>query len=300
MKQYICTDLAFEDFGRMAKNSLRTREFRCGLHGEFQVFEANIETEEQERRYGRSRGRYMTVFPGKIWSLSGESFHSLSQGVADLVFDLLQTKLLTEKPCFTVLVAGIGNPMFTADAVGAQTVEKLNATRGILETGQEKPIFSLAAMATGVSAKTGMEALEQIRGVVQSIGADATIVVDSLLASSYERLGATIQLSDAGICPGSGVGNHRTAITEQTVGVPVLAIGIPTVVDAATLICDAIKRGGMDALLPKIEKAISASKGYLVCPKESDLITESAAFLIADALEHIGSIKRRSEAYSEA
>ncbi len=301
MENYIFTDLAYEACANAKRPALRTREYRSGSKQELRVFEMHVETEEQERCYRRPRGCYLTVTCGQIWCLDGEAFDSLSRVLATELHRLLGGVLPHNQACFTLLVVGLGNAAFTVDAVGPRTVEMMNVTRHVARNAKnDERLFSVAAMAPGVLAETGMEAVEQIKGVVEVIGADAVIAIDALAASHYERLGATVQISDCGICPGSGVGNAKKAITKQTVGVPVLALGVPTVVDAATLICDALIRGGIDKLSPQMETAVSQSRGYFVCPKESDLITQSVSLLLADAMDRLGGIKRGGRAYSEA
>ena len=197
----------------------------------------------------------------------------------------------------TVLVAGLGNAAFTVDAIGPRTVSLLNVTRHVT---QKSATIQIAAMSPGVPADTGMEAAEQIRGVAQTIGARAILAVDSLAASDFARLGATVQISDSGICPGSGVGNARKAITEETMGVPVLAIGVPTVVDCATILWDALRRGGNAKISARMENVIHSYRGSFVCPKESDWITQSVGLLLASAIDRLGDISQEEHAYSEA
>ncbi len=165
----------------------------------------------------------------------------------------------------SVLVAGIGNLNITADALGPKTNNYVLATRHIVES-DTKPdffdgFFSVCGISTGVLADTGIESAEIIKGVVDVTHPSCVIVVDALAASSPQRLGTTVQLSDVGISPGSGVGNHRYEISRKTMGVPVVSIGIPTVVSAA--LCDE-----------------SASENMFVTPREIDRITEQGAKLI--------------------
>ena len=152
-----------------------------------------------------------------------------------------------EKEELSVLVVGLGNREVTADALGPQVVDNLFITRHIVkEYGSaaynKKRMNLISSIEPGVMAKTGMETAEIIKGVVQETQPDLLIVIDALAARSTRRLNRTIQITNTGIQPGSGVGNHRNALTRDSLGVPVIAIGVPTVVDAATIVGDALER----------------------------------------------------------
>ena len=138
---------------------------------------------------------------------------------------------------FPVLAAGLGNRGMTADAVGPLALENLLVTRHMVRSlpGQVRGFTPVAAVSPGVLAATGMETLELLRGAVQASGCAAVIAIDALAARSRDRLCATIQLGDTGLIPGSGVGNHRKAIDKTTLGVPVVAVGVPTVIAAHLL-----------------------------------------------------------------
>lgn len=147
----------------------------------------------------------------------------------------------------SVLVVGLGNREVTADALGPQVVDNLFITRHIMkEYGKAAyncdKMNQISALEPGVMAKTGMETAEIVKGVVAETAPDALIVIDALAARSTKRLNRTIQITNTGIQPGSGVGNHRNALTQESLGVPVIAIGIPTVVDAATIVGDALEK----------------------------------------------------------
>jgi len=298
MEKYIYTDLAWESHDMGAKSDAHWTKGRRYADGAIEIFEMRIETEERARALRHPIGKYVTVMCEKIWLLNEETLLRLRQAVTRELFAMLSEQLTSKKGQATVLVVGLGNDAFTVDSVGPRAAEYVNATRNLSQ--QTDCRFSIAVMSPGVLGKSGMETVEQIGGVASAIGADAVLAMDALAASHYERLGTTIQIADSGICPGSGVGNARKAITKQTLGIPVIAIGVPTVVDAATMICDALTRGGMKDWTPQMEKAVSASRGLFVCPKESDLITQSVSLLLAEAINALGGIKDREGAYSEA
>lgn len=190
----------------------------------------SITGEEGSRTLNRPVGRYITV---DLQPYFQRQAHYFARGVRCLAEELGQL-LPKPKKDDTVLVAGLGNRFMACDAVGPTAVDNLLITRHMVSD-----VFSafqpVAAMAPGVAGQTGVEAADLIAGVVQRISPAAVIVIDALCARSRSRLCATVQLSDTGLTPGSGVGNHRTPIDRSTLGVPVVSVGVPTVIAGATL-----------------------------------------------------------------
>ena len=178
-----------------------------------------------------------------------EAYHrEVSVKIAECVEKLLEGKgrKRMEGEDASVLMVGLGNRAVTPDALGPRVADNLNITRHIVrEYGKyamgEEEVTLVSALVPGVMAQTGMETAEIIRGVVEETKPDVILAVDALAARNSKRLNRTIQIADTGISPGSGVGNHRNAITEESMGVPVIAIGVPTVVDAATIVNDAME-----------------------------------------------------------
>ena len=164
----------------------------------------------------------------------------------------------------TVLVAGLGNGAVTPDAVGPRTIDHLVVTRHL---GMHFPqLRCVSAIAPGVLGTTGIESVEIIRGVVEKSGCDCVVVVDALASRSPERVCTSVQLTDTGITPGSGVRNHRMAFDQVSLGVPVLAVGVPTVVDASTFLQDFVveKSEKVD------EKETNCYKSMIVTPRDID------------------------------
>lgn len=178
----------------------------------------------------------------------------------------------------TVLVAGLGNDEITADALGPMAASMIFSTRHLTPDFSEKlglgKLRSVASVCTDVIGKTGIEAVEIIRSVVEKIKPSAVITIDALAARRLERLGNTVQVSTGGIVPGSGVGNNRKAINEKTVGVPVISVGVPTVVDGATFAGDILSPYGV--VCDKISVG-----DITVTPKDIDIMTERASRLVA-------------------
>lgn len=181
-----------------------------------------------------------------------EDYH---REVSEVLADFIKEMIPVTKKEYQVLVVGLGNRQVTPDALGPYVVDNLNITRHIIkEYGKyamgDDSMQSVSAIVPGVMGQTGMETLEIVRGVVAESKPDFIIAIDALAARNSKRLNRTIQIADTGINPGSGVGNHRSGITEETVGVPVIAVGVPTVVDAATIVNDT-----MENLLAALESS---------------------------------------------
>ena len=189
-----------------------------------------------------------------------------------------------------MLVVGLGNMDITPDALGPLVSSKVLATRHIQgeiakSTGLDK-LRPVAVLSTGVTGQTGIETGELVLSVVKRIKPSALIVIDALASRRLERLGCTLQICDTGISPGAGVHNYRTKITKETMGVPVIALGVPTVVDAVTLSCDLL---GIDteSECESVRKQVSPKgRAMVVTPKEIDLLVSRAAKLISLSINY--------------
>ena len=197
------------------------------------VTDVRVATKRAAEAIGKPEGRYVTI-DLRPYFRREEGFFARAVGC---LASELRTLLPGVGEDWPVLVAGLGNRGMTADAVGPQALESLLVTRHMVRSlpRQFRGFTPVSALAPGVLAATGMEALELLRGAVQATGCAAVIAVDALAARSRERLCATVQLGDTGLIPGSGVGNHRKAIDKTTLGVPVVAVGVPTVIAAHLL-----------------------------------------------------------------
>ena len=192
----------------------------------YEVTAIRVETAEAAERIGKSRGSYVTLDLRPYFHREPDFFRRGAMCLREELAPLLPRSGPT-------LVVGLGNRSMTPDAVGPLVLESLLVTRHLRE---ELPqLTPVSALAAGVTGSTGMEAGELISGVVQALHPAAVIAVDALCARSEERLCATVQISDTGLIPGSGVGNCRQAVNRETLGVPVIAVGIPTVIGASVL-----------------------------------------------------------------
>ncbi len=289
MDDRIYSDLALEsDYAMRSKLGAADGYSETERDG-FKICRLDISSDELSAKYKRAPGSYITVICGQIWGLPEKSFISLSSLIGGEIRKMLED--ITNKKInrgFSVLAVGLGNAEITPDSIGPLTVSKLTVTRHIGAISRD--IFnklgqcSVSALAPGVLAQTGIEALEIIRGAVERTSPDAVIAVDALAARSCDRLGSTVQISDSGITPGSGIGNLRSAINQENLGVPVIAIGVPTVVDSSTLVYDALEKAGIESP-PSLREILDNGRGFFVSPKESDIISESVSLLLSRALD---------------
>ena len=228
-----------------------------------------ITDSEGERSIGRPIGNYDTLSLERMDLMGAEDIEDASEEIAVELCRLLAE--LSVSPS-RLLVIGLGNRDLTPDAVGPRAAELVNATMQIKEY-DERTFASLdcseiAVLSPGVSADSGIDSALLISGICDLIHPDAVIAIDSLAARSEERLGRTVQLSDTGIFPGSGIGNQRGSITKNTVGAPVIAIGVPTVIDARRF-CSASEMRG---------------EAMFVSPKEINGIVKAAAKIISGGI----------------
>ena len=259
------SDLAIERGGvspDMAGVKYRSRPASIGRWEEIKIF-----SEEAAKSIGRPCGSYDTLTVDRMDLLTDDEIEDAADEVARKLCEVCsEADAAPEK----ILVVGLGNRSLTPDSIGPKTVEVVKPTMHIREF--DEGMFSvlecsaIATIAPGVSATSGLESAEIIKGVCQRITPDIIIAVDSIASRSVERLGSTVQISSTGIFPGSGVGNHRKAISEETVGAPVISIGIPTVIDSRVF------SNGAD------------DESMLVAPKEIDEITTVGARIIGGAI----------------
>ena len=201
--------------------------------------QVQILNEQGEKALGKPRGTYETLWVPGDGRPTPEAAEALGEAVRDLL-DLRGGE--------SVLVVGLGNRAMTPDAVGPLSAGGILVTRHLRQ--QLPQIFAgvrpVSALVPGVLGTTGVESAEIVQSVVEATRPDRVVVVDALAAGSADRLCRVIQVTDAGIVPGSGVGNHRAALNRETLGVPVFAIGVPTVVDSATLAADILEESGVE------------------------------------------------------
>ena len=263
------TDLALEaceiwESGEKTESRLQGVE-SCKTDREgYPVTTVKITAQEGAQALGKPIGTYVTLeLPG----LKRREDGAFSRAVRAVAAEL---RMLLPEQVGSVLVVGLGNRAITPDNLGPAAVEYTLVTRHLVEQAPEhfghfRPV---AALAAGVLASTGVESSELVRAVVEQISPSCVIAIDALASRSLSRVCSTIQLADTGIAPGSGVGNRRAALNRETLGVPVIALGVPTVVDVATLCADVLEEAGRGELEP--ETLRGAGGGLMVTPRDID------------------------------
>ncbi|MCC8025110.1 MAG: GPR endopeptidase [Clostridium sp.] len=244
------TDLALEqkesfegDGGEIS--GVKLKEWRR-QKSQVKLTEVKILNEQGAKAMGKPKGTYLTLEADRL-SKADDEYHSeiseeLARQIRRLMTEMINWK---EEDLPSILVIGLGNASVTPDSLGPRVLGNLQVTRHL--NGQygdsflkDRKLPALSGIAPGVMAQTGMETAEILMGIISQTNPDLIIAIDALAARSVRRLGTTIQLTDTGIHPGSGVGNHRHSLTRESLGVPVLAIGVPTVVGAAAIVHDTV------------------------------------------------------------
>lgn len=295
----IRTDLALE-----LKEDIKREEPITGVHvttknnGDTDIKEVRIivENEQGALNIGKPIGTYITLESDKL-ATKDESFH---QPMMEVLAKVLKGYVGNKKK---ILVVGLGNREVTPDALGPLVIDNLYVTRHLLKEGIITKSVEVSAIAPGVMGQTGMESVTVIKALVKEIKPELVLVIDALAAKSTERLNKTIQISDTGIIPGSGVEGHKLAINAESVGVPVLAIGVPTVIFVPTIIQDAFEKinemyGKQNAkhVLKKVseDEREQLSKeiltpyleGMVVTPKDIDDSIKRVSYTISEAINY--------------
>lgn len=297
MRNYqVRTDLALEIRESMDEASGRLRGVRVEeqYHEEedIRVTKVVIDTKNAAKTMGKPMGIYVTMEAPAMIEPDEDYHREISGCLAEELLRLLPGADREQ----SVLVVGLGNREVTADALGPQVVDNLFITRHIVrEYGKAayncEKMNQVSALEPGVMAKTGMETAEIVKGVVEETAPDVLIVIDALAARSTRRLNRTIQITNTGIQPGSGVGNHRNALTEESLGVPVIAIGIPTVVDAATIVGDALEKlleedGDLSGLRWKENQNLNFSElnNMYMTGKDIDAVIKRVSYTVSEGI----------------
>lgn len=264
------TDLAVEMIDEDAKSLPKGIRRKLRKSSACSITEIDVTTELAGLRIGKSKGKYITIETDRL-SAAPSDFEEQAANIADEI-----TALVGEDRK-SGLIVGLGNSDITPDALGPLVTSRIIATRHLREVLPPDHDFSslnpVSAIAPGVLGQTGIEAAEIIRAVCDSVKPQYVIVIDALACSDVSRLGSTIQITDTGISPGSGVQNRRKELSETTLGIPVIAIGVPTVVDMHT-IAENITGSPPDKHLPNM----------MVTPRDVDSLIDRAAKLLAYAI----------------
>ncbi len=309
---HIRTDLAIESAETFSENEnslagVSVHE-TSDEESHIRITHVHIKNEKGAKQLGKPVGRYITLETPYL-AEEDEDYH---KEITQALMEQLQV-LIPDIKSKKILVVGIGNREITPDALGPMVVDHLFITRHLInEYGKDSKITKgfgiVSAIAPGVMAQTGMEGREVIHGVVKETRPDVAIVIDALAARSVSRLNTTIQLTDTGISPGAGVGNHRHGLDEKTLGIPVIAIGIPTVIDAATIVndtmnslMDVLEEHGLYKEVYESTKSFDNQEKYLlmrelmapemanmfVTPKDIDQSITKISYTISEAINSL-------------
>ena len=243
-----------------------------------------IENEAGSRQLGKPVGTYITL---ECHDLQENDF-SYHDEMSTVLSEYLQLMLPHRKK---ILIAGLGNRNVTPDALGPYVIDHLFVTGHLQKHGYYKASRDIRAISPGVMAQTGMETGEILKAIIKETEAEVLIVIDALSARNSRRLNTTIQVSNTGILPGAGIGNHRKAINEQTMGVPVIAIGVPTVISISTILCDAVESLVEQDIITEEQQAQfihdafdDGMKKMFVTPKNIDEAVQRISFTVSEGI----------------
>ena len=306
----IRTDLALETRERFVSDHVEipgvSVEETYDEEREIRTTRVVVETENGAKMMGKPVGTYLTIEAPNM-AVPDEDYHrEISKKLAEDIKELAPER----KEEVSVLVVGLGNREVTPDALGPYVADHLHVTRHIVkEYGKyamgKDQVYLVSAVVPGVTGQTGMETLEIVKGIVEETEPDFVVAIDALAARNSKRLNRTIQITDTGICPGYGVGNHRLALNSETLGVKVIGIGVPTVVDAVTIVNDTMEnfivalessellksvgetlRSYNDAEKQELIRELIAPhlNGMYMTPKNIDDTIKRVSFTISEAL----------------
>ncbi len=245
-------------------------------HGKFEVDVVEIINENGAQLLEKPQGRYITLDIMPAMRRQEDAFAQACRLVAELLKPLLPAQ---NEGC--ALVAGLGNRAITPDAIGPDCARDIMVTRHVVKSmpeyfGSFRPV---AAVAPGVLGTTGIETAEFLRGLVRDVKPDVVLVVDALMSRQMSRLCSTVQITDTGVAPGSGLGGNSVTIDRAYLGVPVIALGVPTIIDSATLAIDTMYEAGLEGF--DEAKIRSSGQGFIVTPKEIDRMSAESAKILA-------------------
>lgn len=267
------TDLAAER--RRADPDTPGVDFTERREGAIGLTRLTVKSDEGAREIGKPCGTYLTLAFPALFEMNEDTERRAGEIIARQL-----AALLPQENGRPLLIAGLGNRALTADAIGPATAEKIPATGHLRDSG-------ICVLTPGVTGQSGTEAGTLIRGAARELNARAVIVIDALCARSSERLACTVQICDTGLTPGSGIRLPRGAVNRETVGVPVIAVGVPTIVSSAALVYDALQQAGADEI-PEAFTDLFRDTTLYVCPKCIDEGVENAARLLADGISRLG------------
>ena len=284
------TDMAVErrDLYRNAnklEDEIRGVECEEEKVDDINITRVKITNSEGEQALQRRIGNYITIDIKKIHNITEDKENQIIETFSKELKTIIDKHI---KPNEEILIVGLGNSFSTPDSLGAKVVQNIEITRHIkiyLPNAIDRNTRSVSAITPGVLGTTGIETVEIVRGIVDNIKPKLVIAIDSLCSKNIDRINKSIQISDTGIVPGGGVGNRQAELSKDTLGVPVIGVGIPTVLDAATIVIDTLN--ACDVNIPEneiVDKMKLNNFNFIVTPKEIDELIENMTAIVSEGI----------------
>ena len=253
--------------------------------GDFTITRVKILNKDGEKALQRKIGNYITIDIRKVSNITIEKEEKIIKTFSEELAKIINNHIKKEDE---ILIVGLGNMNATPDSLGAKVVQNIEITRHIkiyLPNAIDKNTRSVSAITPGVLGTTGIETVEIVKGIVDNVKPKLVIAVDSLCSKNIERINKSIQISDTGIIPGGGVGNKQEELSTETLGIPVIGVGIPTVLDAATIVLEALDvcevKHNEDDVITKMRLN---NFNFIVTPKEIDERIENMSMIISEGI----------------
>lgn len=252
---------------------------------DIKITRVKITNSEGEQALQRRIGNYITIDIKKIHNITEDKENQIIETFSKELKAIIDKHI---KPNEEILIVGLGNSFSTPDSLGAKVVQNIEITRHIkiyLPNAIDRNTRSVSAITPGVLGTTGIETVEIVKGIVDNIKPKLVIAIDSLCSKNIDRINKSIQISDTGIVPGGGVGNRQAELSKETLGVPVIGIGIPTVLDAATIVIDTLKVCEVDISENEIVDKMKLNNfNFIVTPKEIDSLIENMTTIVSEGI----------------
>lgn len=284
------TDMAVErrDLYRSAnklEDEINGIECEVDKTGDTTVTRVKITNHEGEKALDRKMGNYITIDMKKINNITTEKEEEIINVFSKELAAIVNKHVQSNEE---VLIVGLGNLYATPDSLGSKVVQNIEITRHIkiyLPNAIDQNTRSISAITPGVLGTTGIETAEIVKGIVQNIKPKLVIAIDSLCSKNIDRINKSIQISDTGIVPGGGVGNRQAELSKDTLGVPVIGLGVPTVLDAATIVIDTLNSCDIEVDENKlVDKMQLNNFNFIVTPKEIDTLIDSMTNIVSEGI----------------
>ena len=280
-EKYVTTDLACERIKSQNECQKQDAEYTEDICHGFDIHTLKVKTKDGENATCIPIGEYVTLYYENILHADEEKKHRLSLAISTVI------RKMFPETCTSILVAGIGNPTLSSDSIGPLCAQKTTATRHVKI--HDEALFAslgtkeISVLSPGVMSQTGIESAEIFKGIASVISPCVVIAVDSLRARSISRLGCTVQISNVGIKPGSGIGNTRASIDESSIGCKIISIGVPTVVSTSTLVYDAFERCNQN-ITEDMKKILEEGESFFVVQNDIGELNECISEIISEAI----------------